>query len=212
MDPIRTPPTPHPHHSSTLQTGAPDPWCILSGVVPSVPRNKCFLLCSDPTPVWNDKNLLDLCRCDTGPGWSSTSGNSSFFLSVSLPARPSSLLKSASSAPADAQICVGSLQARQLTLPPLCPHRRHRPRRRRFVMDQSIVWVFFFFFYHKDFFPEELNPIDAKSNFAPEILNLMHAKLNLDMGSVSSLAHLADLYIFICRGRGRAEHACCGPQ
>lgn len=62
-------------------------------------------------------------------------------------------------------------------------------------MDQSIVCCFFFLFLV--LIPEELNQIDVKSNFAPEILNLMHAKLNLDVGSVSSLTHLADLYIFI---------------
>lgn len=125
-----------------------------------------------------------------------------FFLSVCLPARPP-LSKSTSSAPADVQICVGSLQARQLTSPPNCPRRRHRPRRHQLVMDQSIVC----FFFHKAFIPEELNPIDAKSNFAPEILNLMHAKLNLDMGSVSSLTHLADLLNTYSSDEAEAERS-----
>lgn len=45
--------------------------------------------------------------------------------------------------------------------------------------------------------PEESHLIDAKSNFAPAILNLMRAKSNLEVGSAPPLTHLADLYIFI---------------
>lgn len=63
------------------------------------------------------------------------------------------------------------------------------------------------FFFHKAFIPEELNPIDAKSNFTPEILNLMHAKLNLDMGSVSSLTHLADLLNTYSSDEAEAERS-----
>lgn len=78
------------------------------------------------------------------------------------------------------------------TLPAQTP-----PSEEASVYNGPVNCVLLFFFLFLVFIPEELNPIDVKSNFGPEILNLMHAKLNLDMGSVSSLTHLADLYIFI---------------
>lgn len=101
------------------------------------------------------------------------------------------LAKSPSSAPAEVQICVGSLLARQLKSRPHCPCRHHRPRRHQFVTDQSMC------VFSVVIIPEESHLIDAKSNFAPAILNLMHAKSNLEVGSASPLTHLVDLYIFI---------------
>lgn len=71
------------------------------------------------------------------------------------------------------------------------------PSKEASVCNGPVNCVLLFFFLFLIFIPEELNQIDVKSNFAPEILNLMHAKLNLGVGSVSSLTYLADLYIFI---------------
>lgn len=116
------------------------------------------------------------------------------------------LSKSRPSAAADVEICVTSLVPCRLKLRPHCLCRHHRTMRHKFMVGQSMC-------FSKLIIPEKLNLIDTKSNFAHEILKLMHVKSNLEGACFFTYTSGGFIHIHLTRQlqceAGLWESLCC---